>query len=436
MSRFEMKFDGDSLLKDLKTLKNVKSMKDVSDLTHTQFPGTHCPLLGAVLVTRGIKDCLAFVVGTDECVYYSKSMTMAFDGFGGLKGRCVSVRLDTNDVTFGSAEKVEIAFKEMMEEYNPSCVFLISTCVIEIIGDDFDAFATKFQKEYNIPVLPVHTEHFKCENHLPGVERGLAVCAEIMEKQVVNNSVNILGQHLEKDTDCELYKILEKENIEINIQFPHECCIEEVKTLTKARLNIVLSSTALALAKKMQEKFGTPYIHLEKSCSYETNYNQYSALFSMLDKEVPDYIKENFEKYKKLYEENKEKYKGLSFIYSGAPFETFETLRILCELGLKPLLLRFSELDEKDFKNINEITKQYDPYVTRIANKAGMNHVYDTLKPDISFGGGFPDALQERKIAPLRFMNSSDMYGFQFCELFFDSLEKAKIEVESYRSEK
>ncbi len=436
MSKVEMKFDGETLLKGLNTLKEIKSMRDVSNITHSQFPGTHCPLMGALLVVRGIKDSLAFVVGTDECVYYSKSMTMAFDGFGGLKGRCVSVRLDTNDVTFGSAEKVERAFKEIVDEYKPSCVFLISTCVIEIIGDDFDALATTFQKEYNIPVLPVHTEHFKCEDHLPGIERALSACADLMVKQDTHPSVNILGQRHGDFTKSELYKVLNKENIEINIQLPKECTLDEIKTATKASLNIVVNDTALDLAKRMYEKFGTPYINFKKSCSHETNLTLYKELFSQFGQEVPAYIIEHYEKCKNLYNENTETYKGLRYIYGGVPFSPFESLKILTDLGLEPLLLQISDVQADDYDNINEITKLYNPYVTRTANVAGMTYVYDNLKPDLNFGPAYMHTLIEKKIAPVRFDSASDMIGFELCEEFFRGLANAKVQVEKYREEK
>ena len=61
--------------------------------------------------------------------------------FGGLNGRCVSVALDGHDVTFGCVQKVTDAFAEMMEEHHPRAVFLVTTCVVEIIGDDIDALA-------------------------------------------------------------------------------------------------------------------------------------------------------------------------------------------------------------------------------------------------------------------------------------------------------
>ncbi len=115
-----LNFKNRNLLEKLTRLKSVSNMKNVKNITHTQFPGTHCPLTGALLLSRGFKDSLALVVGTDECVYYSKSMTISFSGYGGMHGRVVSVHLDTNDITFGSVEKVEEAYEELIEDYSLS----------------------------------------------------------------------------------------------------------------------------------------------------------------------------------------------------------------------------------------------------------------------------------------------------------------------------
>lgn len=118
-----MAMDGKELVEKLAKLSQVQSIKDIPQLTHALFPGTHCPLMGAAMAVGGIKDSLIVVVGTDECTYYTKSMTIHSEKFGGIGGRCVSVVLDDHDVTFGSAEKVQEAFKEIIEEYRPQCVF-------------------------------------------------------------------------------------------------------------------------------------------------------------------------------------------------------------------------------------------------------------------------------------------------------------------------
>lgn len=212
----------------------------------------------------GIKDSLIVVVGTDECTYYTKSMTIHSEKFGGIGGRCVSVVLDDHDVTFGSAEKVQEAFKEIIEEYRPQCVFLVTTCVIEIIGDDFDAISEGLSELYGIPVLPVHTEHFKCEDHLPGLERTITVCAEMMKPCNCDNSVNLLGQRMGDFATTELYAMLQKAGVKIGLQLPCGCSVDDIKNAAAAKVNIVVNDIALPLAQKMQEKFGIPYVYFNK----------------------------------------------------------------------------------------------------------------------------------------------------------------------------
>lgn len=97
--------DGNEISGRLNRLSKVQTIKDVPQLTTALFPGTHCPLMGAAMVAGGIDDCLLVIVGTDECSYYTKSLTIN-ERYGGIAGRCVSVVLDSHDVTFGSTESM------------------------------------------------------------------------------------------------------------------------------------------------------------------------------------------------------------------------------------------------------------------------------------------------------------------------------------------
>ena len=58
--------DGNQLLQRLGKLRDITSMKEVVPLTNAMFPGAHCPLMGAAMAVRGIKDALILIVGTDE----------------------------------------------------------------------------------------------------------------------------------------------------------------------------------------------------------------------------------------------------------------------------------------------------------------------------------------------------------------------------------
>ena len=139
--------DGNQLLMQMKHLGEVESIKDVRPLTAAMFPGTHCPLMGAAMAVRGVSDAMMLIIGTDECAYYTKHFSIHADNFGGLNGRCVSVALDGHDVTFGCRDTLFAAFDELMAQFQPAAVFLVTTCIVEIIGDDVDAMAAELEAE-------------------------------------------------------------------------------------------------------------------------------------------------------------------------------------------------------------------------------------------------------------------------------------------------
>ena len=66
-----------------------------------------------------------------------------------------------------------------------------------------------------MPVVTVHTEHFKSENHIVGLERTLSACIGIMERQAKseNISVNVIGQRSGNFSETELGKILSNSNV-------------------------------------------------------------------------------------------------------------------------------------------------------------------------------------------------------------------------------
>lgn len=286
--------DGNELLGRLNRLSRVQTIKDIPQLTTALFPGTHCPLMGAAMIAGGIKDCLLIIVGTDECSYYTKSLTLS-DRYGGINGRCVSVVLNSHDVTFGSAESMHKAFKEIVAEYRPKCVMLVTTCVIEVIGDDYDAIAEELTKQYSIPVMAVHTEHFKCEDHFPGFERGITACQSIMQPQEGDGSVNVLGQRFGDFADTELYALLQKSGVKIGVQLPSGCTSDDIRHAPAAKVNIVVNDIALPLAQAMQEQHNIPYVYFNCFAAPEKILQAYQHLFAYLALPLPAEVSAKFD---------------------------------------------------------------------------------------------------------------------------------------------
>ncbi len=426
--------DGNELLGRLNRLSKVQTIKDIPQLTTALFPGTHCPLMGAAMIVGGIKDCLLVIVGTDECSYYTKSLTLS-DCYGGIKGRCVSVVLNSHDVTFGSAESMHKAFKEIVAEYRPECVMLVTTCIIEVIGDDYDAIAEELTKQYSIPVMAVHTEHFKCEDHFPGFERTITACQSIMQPQECDGSVNVLGQRFGDFADTELYALLTKSGVKIGVQLPGGCTSDDIRRAPAAKVNVVVHDIALPLAQAMQEQYGIPYVYFNRFAAPEKILQAYQHLFNYLELPLPAEIGAKFDECRALEQETMPVVQGVPYIFGNTQYDCFELNSYLCRLGMVPQLIQSNKLREEHFADIESILATTDPYVCKAANIAPLQYVYDVLHPWIYMGHEFGERLRRKGIAQLHSDPAGKMLGFECNTFLMKILQQAVADAKKFRKE-
>lgn len=425
--------DGKKLLAQMKKLRDVETIKDVKSLTAAMFPGTHCPLMGAAMAVRGIKDSMMIIIGTDECSYYTKHMTLHSEEYGGLEGRVVSVTLDSHDVTFGCVKKVEKAFRELMEDYKPSVVFLVTTCVVEIIGDDFDAVADALMEEYGVPVMAVHTEHFKCENHMPGIERTITACLPLMKKLPCDGSVNLLGQRMGNFDQTELSRVLKNAGVRIGVQLPCGCTVEDIRRAAAAKVNIVVHEIALPLARKMKAKFGIPYVFFDKFVDPDRIAACYHSLFEALELPLPEEVPALLAEAKAAVESSREKLSGVTFIYGNTPFRCFEYSRFMTSLGMVPQILQIAAIQPEDREDIAAILAVSDPYITKTANIAPLQYIYDELHPMLYLGHEYANRLRAKGIAMVRSDRANSMLGFECTVAAVNSLTLAADEMREIR---
>ncbi|WP_304269543.1 nitrogenase component 1 [Phascolarctobacterium succinatutens] len=426
--------DGNELLGRLNRLSRVQTIKDIPQLTTALFPGTHCPLMGAAMIAGGIKDCLLIIVGTDECSYYTKSLTLS-ERYGGINGRCVSVVLNSHDVTFGSVESTHKAFKEIVAEYQPKCVMLVTTCVIEVIGDDYDAITEELTKQYSIPVMAVHTEHFKCEDHFPGFERAITACQSIMQPQEGDGSVNVLGQRFGDFADTELYALLTKSSVKIGVQLPSGCTSDDIRHAPAAKVNIVVNDIALPLAQAMQEQYNIPYVYFNRFAAPEKILQAYQHLFAYLELPLPAEVNTKFDECKALEQKTLPVVQGVPYIFGNTQYDCFELNSYLCRLGLVPQLIQSNKLRQEHFEDIKGILATTDPYVCKAANIAPLQYVYDILHPWIYIGHEFGERLRRKGIAQLHSDPAGKMLGFECNTFLLKILQQTVADAKVFRKE-
>ena len=427
--------NGFEILNNLKKLKDISKIKDVEPLSNALFPGYHCPLMGALLTIKEIKDAVLLVLGPDECTYYSKMATGiagsvrvpgTIDTTNSIAGNIVSVVLDGHDVTFGCKEKLDEAFAELIEERKPKTVFIITTCIIEVTGDDIDSIAELLKDKYNINVEVIHAENFKTDDHLPGIQDSMSACIGLMQPQICDESINILGQRLGDFKQTEVFKILTNLGIKKGLQLPGECDLEEIRQAPKAKVNLVVHPIGLPLAKKMKTLFGTPYVIFERYSKPENILEAYEDLFKILGKDIPPVIQELFIYCKQQEENIKKLVNGLTYYCGNSALSNFELNSYLLDLGLKPLLIQVSDIPNKKDRFLKEVLDKSNPYITRSANIGPLRYLYNILTPDFNIGVGNSMILKKNKIAPVSLTNSYNILGFEVNTMILNSLIKSK----------
>jgi nitrogenase molybdenum-cofactor synthesis protein NifE len=400
------------MLSDKQRLANIIEDKDIKSLSKAQFPGPHCPLFGAVMTASYIEDLTLLIIGTEECTYYGKDFAMIRQNG---KDRVYSAVLEQQDITFGCEEDLKEIIRKIDSEEKPKALMVITTCVVELIGEDVASILRSLENEVDTKLLIVKTEHFKCNSHIDGVKNALEQLASLMipmEKK--KKTVNILGFKYLGVEDTELYKELDKNGVQISMTIPTKVNIETIQKAAESSLNIVVEHTAISLAEEMERLLGIPYVIFPMALSLDKVVEAYKEIGDILDISFDYLIEEKYDLVYACLESAKESLINKKFIYGNTPFNCFEFSDFLVNLGMVPIIIQCRELANGDREVMDRlINKGVNPYIVRMANIAPLRRIYGQLSPDYYFGHESPMILAKHNIIQIVMDNCSKKIGFE-----------------------
>lgn len=400
------------MLEKANRLSEIQTDKDIKSLSKAQFPGPHCPLFGAVMTASYVEDLRVLVIGTEECTYYGKDFAMMRrEG----KDNVYSAVLEQQDITFGCEEELRAIIRKIEAEDHPKALMVVTTCVVELIGEDVYSILHSMREEVSMKLLVVKTEHFKCGSHIEGIERSLEQLYLLMEAQSQKErKVNILGFKYEGIEETELYQLLTQAGVEVAMTIPTKVSIAALEKAPSSQLNIVVEPTALKLAQKMEESFDIPYINFCGDLNVEKVEANYRYLGDYFDFPVEAFIQAKTKQLDKALAEAKAKLAGKGFIYGNTPFDCFEFSYFLMTLGMEPLVIQCRELREQNRAAMAAIFEQKaNPFVVRMANIAPLRRLYSQLKPAYYFGHESPMVLSEHGIIQVVTDKCAKKIGFE-----------------------
>ncbi len=221
-----------------------------------------CTITGALSVTTHVRNTASIVHGPKGCTHHNFSLLHAtgLDNETVTLPALVSTALCESDIVFGG-EGALLRTLETVAGSDVDAIFVLSTCIVDTIGDDIAAVCSR---DFEVPVIVVPTAGFLGGTFQNGVVNALSAIAGSAGAVPVHDCVNIIGEkNLEYEVEenyAEVVRLLESLGIPVNLRFVHEIAFDEIGTLGAARLNILREPALTPVGDFLKLRFGTPYI--------------------------------------------------------------------------------------------------------------------------------------------------------------------------------
>lgn len=169
------------------------------------------------------------------------------------------------DAIMGNDQKLIDDITSSARELNPKFVAIAGTPIPSMIGTDLDAIALEVEENTGIKSFAIHSTGMN--SYVMGASLAFETLVRnfaLGDTKTNDLSINILGTtpldfsvtgYVE-----DMYKFIEDGGIKIIAKLGMGASFDSLKEIGSAHANLVVSSTGLAAAKFLYEKFGTPYV--------------------------------------------------------------------------------------------------------------------------------------------------------------------------------
>lgn len=169
------------------------------------------------------------------------------------------------DIVMGHGEKKLFrAIREVIEAHDPPAVFVYSTCVTALIGDDIGAVCKAATAKFGTPCIPVDVPGFVGSKNLGNKLAGEAmldhVIGTIEPAEPTPCDINIVGDYNLSGELWQIKPLLDRLGIRILGSLSADARYRQVAMMHRARVTMLVCSKALInVARKLEERWGIPY---------------------------------------------------------------------------------------------------------------------------------------------------------------------------------
>lgn len=376
-----------------------KDQKKNKSCTQVAQPGAAqggCAFDGAMIALVPIADVAHLVHGPIACAGNSWGSRGSLSSGETLYKMGFTTDINENDVIFGGEKRLYKAIAEVQERYQPAAIFVYSTCVTALIGDDLDAVCQKASEKHGIPVVPVNSPGFTGSKNLGNRIGGEALLEYVVgtgePEYTTPYDINLIGEYNIAGEMWGVLPLFEKLGIRVLSKITGDARYKEITYAHRAKLNVMICSKALInMGRKMEERYGIPYI--EESFYGIDDMNRCLRNIAVkigdveLQARVEQLIIDETAKLDEALAPYRKRLKGKRVVLYTGGVKSWSIISAAKDLGMDVVATSTKKSTEEDKAKIKELLGQ-DGIMLEKGNAQELLRVIAQTKADMLIAGG------------------------------------------------
>lgn len=368
------------------------------------------PYADAVHLVHGPQTCLGASWETRETLSSYEGRDHTVMGF--------TTGITTNDVIFGGDKRLSDSIDYIVQRYQPEAIFVYSTCVTAMVGDDIDITCKISSQQYNIPIVPVHAPGFVGGKNLGSRLAGEAVLEHLIgtkePEKTTPYDINLIGDYNVTGDMWQYLPLFEKIGIRVLSSMSGDGRVAKIRTAHRAKLNVIVCAKSLVtLCRKMKEQYDIPWISVSFYGKRDTTFAIYEIVKALGDPVLMQKAKEVIGQAEAELEEKLIPYRklfaGKKAVLNTGGNKAWSIASGLQDLGIEVVATSIRKSTEEDIAKARDYLGPNGILMKTPASQ--QSKVIDEQKADILLAGGrslytaikkkisFIDVNQEKKVS-------------------------------------
>jgi nitrogenase molybdenum-cofactor synthesis protein NifE len=411
-----------------------------------------CSFDGAQIALLPIADVAHIVHGPIACAGSSWDNRGTRSSGPTLYRLGMTTDLTEQDVIMGRGEKrLFHAIKQAIDDYAPKAVFLYTTCVPALIGDDIEAVAKAAAERWGTPVIPVDCAGFYGTKNL-----GNRIAGEAMFRYVIGtrepepvpaatlaklgpgvkvHDVNLIGEYNIAGEFWHVAPLFDELGLRILGSLSGDARFAEVQTMHRAEASMVVCAKALLnVARKLEDDYGVPFFEGSFYGITDTSqaFRDFARLFNDADltARTEAMIAREETRIRALLAPWAERLKGKRVLLYTGGVKSWSVVSALQDLGMTVVATGTKKSTEEDKARIREIMGEDAKMITDGSPQALLN-AFKEYRADILIAGGrnLYTALKAR--IPFLDINQEREFGYAGYEGMLELVRQLALTIEA-----